>query len=81
MHYLYVIESIKEQLLYIGITDDIKRRIWSHNKKLNISTKAYAPYKLLFFAGFPDKSKAAKFEKYLKTASGRAFLKKRLLQK
>ena len=79
MHYLYVLQSIKDKLLYIGITRDIKRRLQHHNNLKNISTKAYAPYKLIFFAGFPNKFKAAKFEKYLKSASGKAFLNKRLI--
>jgi predicted GIY-YIG superfamily endonuclease len=39
----------------------------------------FKPWKLVWYCAFPDKYKALAFEKYLKSHSGRAFAKKRLL--
>jgi putative endonuclease len=43
------------------------------------STKDLLPVKLITYISFNDKSKAYAFEKYLKSGSGRAFLKKHLV--
>ncbi len=34
MFYVYVLKSVKDDGLYIGYTDDLKRRIFEHNKKI-----------------------------------------------
>lgn len=38
----------------------------------------FRPWRLVSYTAFIDKARAAKFEAYLKTSSGRAFAKKRL---
>lgn len=39
MFYNYVIQSLKDGQLYIGFTDDLKKRFKEHNHGLNLSTK------------------------------------------
>ncbi|MEM7144219.1 MAG: GIY-YIG nuclease family protein [Verrucomicrobiota bacterium] len=49
-----------------------------HNAGRNVSTKAFRPWKLEMYLAFSDREKALGFERYLKTASGKAFADKRL---
>jgi len=49
-----------------------------HNNGGSIYTKDYKPWELIWHCEFKNKSLALAFEKYLKTQSGRAFMKKRL---
>lgn len=65
---------------YVGITKDIQKRLDDHNDPNYKSyTKRYAPWKLETFITFENLTLAQKFELYLKTPSGKAFLKKRFI--
>ncbi|MFA3781659.1 GIY-YIG nuclease family protein [Melioribacteraceae bacterium 4301-Me] len=79
MWYVYIIKSLTSDYIYIGSTNDIKRRLEEHNNGLNISTKHYRPFKLEAYVAVNTESKARKLEKYFKTGSGKAILKKRIL--
>jgi putative endonuclease len=63
---------------YTGVADDVKARPAKHNAKAVSHTSKYAPWKLKTYVGFSDEKHTFAFEKYLKSASGRAFAKKRL---
>lgn len=78
---VYILQSaVDDSKLYVGITNDLKRRLNEHNTEPTCSyTKAYKPWKIRTFINFDNKIKAEAFERYLKTPSGRAFLAKRLL--
>ena len=76
-HYVYILKN-KYGKHYVGLTDDVNRRVAEHNRG-KISTAAkYAPWKLCNFSGFSDREKAADYEKYLKSGSGRTFRKRHL---
>jgi putative endonuclease len=64
---------------YVGASEDLKQRIADHNARKSAHTSKYSPWELIWYCGFPDKYRALAFEKYLKSHSGRAFAKKRLL--
>jgi predicted GIY-YIG superfamily endonuclease len=64
---------------YIGYTQDLRERIQQHNKGETRSTQRYRPWEIVWYCAFRDKRTAKKFERYLKTGSGKAFLKKRFL--
>jgi len=79
MFYVYILQSIAfPDRYYVGITEDLKARLVTHNAKEVPHTSKYTPWGLKTYIAFSDKKKAFDFEKYLKTASGRAFAKKRL---
>ena len=80
MYYVYILESIPySDNFYTGWTDDLEQRLLSHNSGANKHTSKFKPWKIVWVGGFSDQKKAIAFEKYLKTASGIAFRKKRLL--
>lgn len=61
---------------YIGCTDNLKDRIVRHQKGQVTATKDRLPVKLITYFAFSNKYAAFNFEKYLKSGSGRAFIKK-----
>ena len=77
MHYVYSLKC--KDGFYVGCTDDIKERLERHNKGHVPATKSRLPVELEFYMATPDKYKAFEFEKYLKSGSGRAFIKKHLM--
>ena len=60
---------------YIGQTQDLKTRINQHNSGKTKSTSVYKPFDLVYFEVFNTREEAVKREKYLKSGSGREFLK------
>ncbi|HDQ26207.1 MAG TPA: GIY-YIG nuclease family protein [bacterium] len=63
---------------YIGITEDVEKRLKSHNYGQSAHTLRFKPWKIISYTVFMDDSKAFEFEKYLKSGSGRAFANKHL---
>ncbi|MDP2820707.1 MAG: GIY-YIG nuclease family protein [bacterium] len=78
MFYVYVLESIKNNNLYIGYTTDLVSRIKEHNQGLNFSTKPEKPWKCIYYEACFNKNDAKRREKYLKTTQGQRLLKRRL---
>jgi putative endonuclease len=77
---VYIIRSVSfPEQEYTGATADLKQRIADHNASKSTHTAKFIPWKLVWYCAFPDKLQALEFEKYLKSHSGRAFAKKRLL--
>lgn len=78
MYYVYHIQSIEyPNEIYVGYTDNLKARLKTHNAGDSVYTAAHRPWKLILCHAFEGELKARRFEKYLKTPSGRAFSKKR----
>ena len=75
MFFVYVIQSRVDGRLYKGITGNIETRIAEHNSGRCKSTKAYAPWDLVYFEKVESRVEARKRELYLKSGSGREFLK------
>jgi putative endonuclease len=79
MKYVYILQSIETaERYYVGVTDDLKARLLKHNAHEVPHTSKYAPWALKTYVGFSEDQRALEFERYLKSASGRAFAKKRL---
>ena len=66
MYYVYLLQSEKDKRFYVGFTSDLKRRIFEHNTAKVQSTKAFIPYRLIYFEGFRSKKDALNREKMLK---------------
>lgn len=78
MYYVYYLQSQSfSEKTYVGFTTNLKQRLSDHNAGKSIYTKDFKPWVLVGFLGFDQESKALKFEKYLKSQSGRAFANKR----
>lgn len=78
MYFVYILVC-RDNKLYTGCTSDLKARLERHNKMEVASTASRLPVVLASYISFKDKYKAYRFERYLKSGSGRAFLKKHLL--
>ena len=76
MYFVYAIKSTIRNYIYIGITNDLSRRINQHNKGYNKTTKPYRPFKLIYKEKLSDRKEARIREKFLKSGIGREFLKK-----
>jgi len=79
MYYVYILQSKKDRSRYIGMTTDLRRRIQEHNSGSARYSSTKRPYALKWYCVFIEKQKAYKFEQYLKSSSGYAFTKKRLV--
>jgi predicted GIY-YIG superfamily endonuclease len=78
MRYVYILESIAEPgRFYVGITKDLRARLRKHNAGEVSHTSKFRPWRVKTYLAFSDEKSAFAFEKYLKSASGRAFAKKR----
>jgi len=78
MFYTYVLQSNKNDKLYIGYTENLKHRLVEHNQGLNLSTKHDRPWKIIYYEACLSKSDAKKREKYLKLTQGHRMLMIRL---
>lgn len=78
MYYTYVLKSKKDNKLYIGFTEDLKKRFSQHNAGLVKATKDRRPLELVYYEACNNQQKAIKREKYFKTGFGRRFLKERI---
>lgn len=80
MHYVYLL-SCSDKRTYVGCTNDLKDRLKRHLAGHIPATKDRLPVILFAYFAFSSSSIAFSFEKYLKSGSGRAFLKKHIFQK
>jgi putative endonuclease len=79
MQYVYILRSQADpERYYVGTTADLKARLAKHNAGEVTHTSKFAPWQIKTYLAFDVEAQAFAFEKYLKTASGRAFAKKRL---
>ena len=72
---VYAIVSSVDSRIYVGLTEDVVRRVAEHNAGRVFSTKAYRPWTLLHTDLVTDRISARKREKFLKGGSGKEFLK------
>lgn len=80
MHYVYILRSTRfPTKTYVGISQHLASRLKSHNAGRSPHTARFKPWKIIFYAAFPNRQTASNFEKYLKTSSGIAFRNKRLI--
>ena len=74
-YYVYILESKKDGELYVGCTNDLKKRIKEHNSGLVFSTQLKKPYRIIHYEAFLNKKDAYIREKWLKTGWGRNQIK------
>lgn len=65
--YIYILASQKNGTLYIGVTNNLERRVFEHKKKINPGfTSKYSVDKLVYFEAFAFIKDAIRREKQLK---------------
>jgi putative endonuclease len=80
MWYVYCLENKAKSYLYVGSTPNLRKRLAEHNAGKSKSTKPYIPLFLTAYIAVSSEQHARRLEKYLKSGSGKAILKKRILQ-
>ena len=75
MYWVYVLKAETFERSYVGHTNDLVRRLAEHNAGTTPSTKRYLPWKVIYTEECASLSAAVLREKYLKSRSGRRFLK------
>lgn len=79
MHFAYLLRSETDpERTYVGLTDNLERRLAEHNEGKSIHTNKFRPWKLMTSIAFDERENAEAFERYLKSHSGRSFSKKHL---
>jgi len=81
MFYVYFLKSLRDDKLYFGSTNDLRRRLSDHNTGKVLSTKARRPFELRYYEAYAEEGEARHREASLKK-DGRALaqLKKRITE-
>jgi putative endonuclease len=77
--YVYFLE-LSNGDIYVGSTNDLRRRFSSHRQGRVASTRKHLPAILRSYVAVADEAAARTLERYFKSGSGKAFAKKRFLQ-
>ncbi|MEM1322362.1 MAG: GIY-YIG nuclease family protein [Bacteroidota bacterium] len=75
MYLVYAIKSLERNYIYVGLTDNLNRRLSQHNSGKSKTTRPYRPFMLLYSEQFNTRPEARKKEIYLKSGVGKEFLK------
>ena len=78
MWYVYFLE-LDNGDIYVGSTNDLRRRVKSHQDGHVPSTQSYLPVALRSYVAVGTEGQARALERYFKSGSGKAFAKKRFL--
>ena len=79
--FVYILKSLVASTeFYVGITSDPEARLQAHNAGHSLRTAAARPWKYLVLVEFDEEEPAAKFERYLKTGSGRELARRHFRQ-
>jgi len=76
MYYVYILKSTTEDWYYVGYSADLRQRIKEHNAGKVGSTKSRRPYTIASFIAVQERETAVDLERYLKSGSGFAWMKK-----
>ena len=76
--YVYVLRSESDSGFYIGFSANLKRRLAQHTRGSSFATKSRGPWKLIYYEAYLNQEDALGRERYLKSGSGRRFLRAQL---
>jgi len=77
-YYLYVLESARDGNRYIGMTQDLRKRLHEHNTGESFATSGRRPFSLVYYEACLSYHDTKQRENYMKTTAGRRFITKRL---
>ena len=76
-HYVYILVDVATGThRYVGFIQDLSARLAKHNAGDVPHTSKFKPWRIETAVAFDSKEKAAAFEQYLKSGSGREFAKR-----
>ena len=79
--FVYVLKNADQRpRFYVGLTSDVNARVSEHNTGRCPHTASRGPWARHVIIEFPDEGRAVRFERYLKSGSGRAFAKRHFEQ-
>ena len=79
MYCVYLLRSESHpKETYVGFTGNLRERLTHHNLGKSIHTNRFRPWRLAAYMAFESEAQARRFEKYLKSGSGRAFANRHL---
>jgi predicted GIY-YIG superfamily endonuclease len=74
MRHVYVLQSVRTPSKhYVGRASDVAQHLATHNSGGSVQTASDRPWQLSAVITFRTEELAVRFEKYLKSGSGRAF--------
>jgi len=80
MYYVYLLQSESNpKQVYVASTRDLRQRLRQHNEGRSPHTAKFPPWTLLAYFAFAQEKTAVAFENYLKSGSGRAFVRRHFL--
>ena len=79
MWYVYFLK-LNNSNIYVGSTNDLKRRVQSHQAGQVQSTKAFIPVALKSYLALETEQHARDLETYFKSGSGKVVALKRLIK-
>ena len=66
MFYVYVLKSLKDEDLYIGSSNNLKRRLSEHQNGKSFSTQFRRPFELVYYEAYKNEESAKIRERKLK---------------
>jgi putative endonuclease len=75
MYFTYALKSLERSYIYVGLTENLDRRIGEHQSGRNKTTRPYRPFRLILSEQHASRAEARDREKYLKTGGGKEYLK------
>jgi putative endonuclease len=74
MYFIYIIQSLHNNMYYVGSTADINARLLKHNSGDVPSTRKFRPWKLVWYESVVSRSDAVKREKQIKARKSRKYI-------
>ncbi len=75
---MYVLRSESDSGFYVGFSTNLRARLRQHQEGASIATSHRGPWKLIYYEAYLNQEDALGRERYLKSGSGRRFLRAQL---
>jgi putative endonuclease len=72
---VYILKNTNSSFHYVGMTNNLERRLREHDSGYSRTTRRYLPLMLLYTETYSDRVSARRREKYLKSGAGREYIK------
>ena len=66
MYFAYILKSKKFKRLYLGYTNDLRKRLKEHNRGLAKATRSYIPWQIVYYEAYLSEKEAQHREHTLK---------------